>query len=89
MLTDASNRDFILVSSGRKLDSYVGQEVQLSAIHLNPSDASSNEHDISAEQPQGQPVTLDVENIQKVSEKCSSPQSPDKHKWPPRSQENQ
>ena len=80
MLSDARNQDYILVSSERALDSYVGQEVQLSAINMNPSDASSDEHGISAEQPQGQPMTLDVENIQKVSEKCSSPQSTDKKK---------
>lgn len=75
MLTDAKNKDYILVSSGRSLDDYVGQEVKLSAINMNPSDASSDEHGMSAEQPQGRPMTLDVEDIQKVSEQCSSPQS--------------
>ena len=78
MLADAQNKDYILVSSGRSLDEYVGQEVKLSAINMNPSDASSNEHGMSAEQPQSQPMTLDVENIQKVSDKCSSPQSTEK-----------
>lgn len=78
MLADAKNRDYILVSSGRSLDDYVGQEVKLSAINMNPSDSSSDEHGMSAEQPQGQPMTLDVENIQEVSDKCSSPQSTDK-----------
>ncbi len=78
MLTDSKNNDYILVSSGRALDSYVGQEVRLSAVDINPSDASSDEHGMSAEQPQGQPMTLDVENIQKVSEKCTSPQSTEK-----------
>ncbi len=75
MLTDAKNNDYILVSSGRSLDEYVGQEVKLSATNMNPSDPSSDEHGMSAEQPQGQPLTLDVEDIQKVSDKCSSPQS--------------
>lgn len=75
MLTDAKNKDYILVSSGRSLDDYVGQEVKLSAINMNPSDASSDEHGMSAEQPQGKPMTLDVEDVQKVSDKCSSPQS--------------
>ncbi len=75
MLADASNTDYILVSSGRPLEDYVGQEVKLSAINMNPSDASSDEHGMSAEQPQGQPMTLDVEDIQKVSDKCSSPQT--------------
>lgn len=78
MLADAKNKDYILVSSGRSLDEYVGQEVKLSAINMNPSDTSSDEHGMSAEQPQGQPMTLDVENIQKVSDKCSSPQSTEK-----------
>ena len=78
MLADAKNQDYILASSGRSLDDYVGQEVKLSAINMNPSDTSSDEHGMSAEQPQGQPMTLDVENIQKVSDKCSSPQSTEK-----------
>jgi hypothetical protein len=80
MLTDARNKDYVLVSSARSLDSYVGQEVQLSAVNMNPSDPSSDERGISAEEPQNQPMTLDVENIQKVSERCSSPQSTDKKK---------
>jgi hypothetical protein len=78
MLTDAQNRDYILVSSGRALDSYVGQEVQLSAISMNPNDPTSNQHGVSAQQPSGQPMTLDVENIQKIRDKCSSPKSTDK-----------
>ncbi len=78
MLTDEKNKDYVLVSSGRPLDDYVGQEVKLSAINMNPSDASSDEHGMSAEQPQGQPMTLDVEDIQKISDKCSSPQSTEK-----------
>jgi len=78
MLADAKNQDYILVSSGRSLDAYVGQEVKLSAVNMNPSDPSSDQHGMSAEQPQGQPMTLDVENIQKVSDKCSSPQSTEK-----------
>jgi hypothetical protein len=80
MLTDADNRDYVLVSSARKLDSYVGQEVQLSAVNISPSDPLSDEHGLNAEQPQGQPMTLDVENIQKVSDRCTSPQSTDKKK---------
>src|SRR5881394_3274592 len=78
MLTDANNRDYVLVSSARKLDSYVGQEVKLSAVNMNPGDPSSDEHGVNAEQPQGQPMTLDVENIQKVSDRCTSPQSTEK-----------
>ena len=51
MLTDAKNRDYVLVSSARSLENYIGQEVQLSAVNMNPSDPSSDEHGVSAEQP--------------------------------------
>ena len=78
MLTDGQNRDYILVSSGQSLDNYVGQEVQLSAISLIPNDPTSDRHGIGAQQPHGQPMTLDVENIQKITDKCSSPKSTDK-----------
>lgn len=78
MLADAKNKDYILVSTGRSLDDYVGQEVKLSASNMNPSDTSSDEHGMSAEQPQGQPMTLDVEDIHKIADKCSSPQSTEK-----------
>ena len=78
MLTTSGNKDYKLVSSARSLDSYVGQEVQLSAVNMNPNDASSDERGVSAEEPQAKPMTLDVEDIQKVSDHCSSPQSTDK-----------
>jgi hypothetical protein len=80
MLTDASNKDHQLVSSAGSLDSYVGQEVQITAYSINPGDPSSDEHGISSGQPQGQPMTLDVRDIQKVSDRCTSPQSTDKKK---------
>ena len=80
MLTDASNRDYELVSSAGSLDSYVGQEVKITASSINPSDPTSDEHGISTGQPQEQPVTLDVRDIQKVSDRCTSPQSTDKKK---------
>jgi hypothetical protein len=80
MLTDARNKDYQLVSSARALDSYVGQEVQITASNMNPSDPSSDEHGISAEQPVKQPMTLDVQDIQKVSDRCTSPQSTEKNK---------
>ena len=41
MLADAKNQDYILVSSARSLDDYVGQEVKLSAINMNPSDSAA------------------------------------------------
>ena len=73
MLTDPSNRDYKLVSSARKLDSYVGQEVRITATLMNPNDPSSDEKSVSGEVPQNQPKTLDVEDIEKVADKCSSP----------------
>lgn len=73
MLTDASNRDYKLVSSARKLDSYVGQEVRITATLMNPNDPSSDEKSVSGEPPQNQPKTLDVQDIAKLADKCSSP----------------
>jgi hypothetical protein len=73
MLTDASNRDYKLVSSARKLDSYVGQEVRITATLMNPNDPSSDEKSVSGEAPQNQPKTLDVQDIAKLADKCSSP----------------
>ena len=79
MLTDAANRDYQLVSSAGSLDSYVGQEVQITAYGINPGDPSSDEHGIGAGQPQV-PITLDVRDIQKVSDRCTSPETTDKKK---------
>jgi hypothetical protein len=78
MLTDPENRDYILVSSRRSLDGYIGQEVQVSAVHISPNDSTSEEHGIGAQQPQSQPMTLDVEDIQNIADKCRSPKSTDK-----------
>ena len=78
MLTDAANRDYQLVSSAGSLDSYVGQEVHVTAYSINPGDPSSDEHGFDTGQPQGQPTTLDVRDIQKISDRCTSPQSTDK-----------
>jgi len=78
MLTDPENRDYNLVSSRRSLDGYIGQEVQVSAVHISPNDSTSEEHGIGAQQPQSQPMTLDVEDIQNIADKCRSPKSTDK-----------
>lgn len=76
MLADPDNRDYKLVSSARKLDSYVGEEVRITATLMNPADSSSGEKSVSGEAPQDQPKTLDVQDIEKVADKCSSPQKP-------------
>jgi len=78
MLIDAQNRDYILVSSARPLENYVGQEVQLSAMSIDPKGPRSNEQGINPQQAPGQLLTLDVENLQKVAAKCSSPKTTDK-----------
>jgi hypothetical protein len=73
MLTDASNRDYRLVSSARKLDSYVGQEVKITATAINPDDPSSGERGVNSGKPPNQPPALDVEDIEKLADHCSSP----------------
>jgi hypothetical protein len=74
MLTDASNNDYKLVSaSGRSLDSYVGQEVRITAVLINANDPSSDEKSASGQEAQNKPATLDIENISKVADHCSSP----------------
>jgi hypothetical protein len=74
MLTDASNNDYKLVSTSRRsLDSYVGQEVQITAILLNANDPSSDENSATGKEAHNKPVTLDVADIAKVADHCSSP----------------
>jgi hypothetical protein len=73
MLADPSNRDYKLVANGKALDSYVGQEVRITATDSNPNDSSSDEHSMSDGQTQNTPRTLNVEDIQKVANYCSSP----------------
>ena len=72
MLTDASNTDYKLVSTARSLAIYVGQEVRITASIINPNDASSDERSAATDEPQ-KPLTLDVEDIAKVADHCSSP----------------
>jgi hypothetical protein len=76
MLTDSSNQDYKLVSAARKLDGYVGKEVKITASRMNAVDPSSDEHNVEAHQPKSEPKTLDVADIQKVADMCSSPQKP-------------
>jgi hypothetical protein len=74
MLTDASNNDYKLVStSGRSLDSYVGQEVRITAIKVNPDNPSSGERGVNSKELDNRPTTLDVQEISKVADHCSSP----------------
>ena len=73
MLTDQANRDYKLIANGKSLDSYVGQEVKITAGDVNPGDPSSDERNMSDGQTENTPRTLNVEDIQKVSNYCSSP----------------
>jgi hypothetical protein len=73
MLTDQANRDYKLIANGKSLDSYVGQEVKITAGDVNPGDPSSHERSMSDGQTENTPRTLNVEDIQKVSNYCSSP----------------
>jgi hypothetical protein len=73
LLTDARGTEYYLVSSGRKLDSYVGQEVQLTALSVNPADPSSSPRNVENGEAQGQPTTLSVETIAKTADHCASP----------------
>lgn len=72
-LADPSNVDYILVSSARSLDSYVGQEVRITATVMNSNDPSSDEKGVSGGAPQNRPQTLDVSEIAKVADHCTSP----------------
>jgi hypothetical protein len=73
MLADPSNRDYKLIANGKSLDSYVGQEVRITASNVNPNDLSSDERSRSDANPQNAPQTLSVESIEKVSNYCTSP----------------
>lgn len=73
MLADQYNRDYKLVGNGKSLDSYVGQEVRITAANVNPSDPSSDERSISDGKPANAPQNLSVEDIEKVSDRCHSP----------------
>ena len=73
MLSEPSGTEYILVSTSRKLDSYVGQEVKILASDLNPNDPSSDERSILTGEPQLEPTTLDVQYIEKVADHCKSP----------------
>jgi hypothetical protein len=73
MLADQYNRDYKLVANGKTLDSYVGQEVKITASDVNPNDPSSDERSMSDAKPQTAPSTLSVESVEKISDYCSSP----------------
>ena len=85
MLTDRSNKDYRLLRNSRSqgtapsagearsLESYVGQEVRITASTVNPSDPSLEDTSVSSQTPPNRSPTLDVEAIAKVADHCSSP----------------
>lgn len=86
-LTDSEGTDYFLVrnarstngdsqTSSKALGAYVGQEVRIRAATVNPSDPSLDERSVNSQQPQKRPKTLDVEDISKVADHCSSPKKP-------------
>lgn len=58
--------------SDRALDSYIGQEASIYAHDVNPNDSSSDERGVGVVRQPNEPVTLEVEEIQKVSDTCKS-----------------
>jgi len=70
MLTDASDRDYKLVSNTGELASYVGQEVRIMGTLRNPVDPSCDEMGVLVQR--NEPATLDVEYIAKTADHCSS-----------------
>jgi hypothetical protein len=73
-LADPSGKEYKLLSrAGLKLESYVGQEVQITAEDVNPDDQSSGERSINSGQPSNGVLALNVDRIEKVSDHCSSP----------------
>jgi len=73
LLSDPSNTNFKLVSSVGSLDSYVGREVRITATLMNPPE-SSGDKSVGGAEPQKPPKTLDVEDIAKVADHCTSPE---------------
>ena len=73
LLTTPQGTEYYLTSSARKLEAYVGEEVKVVAVAMNPSDASSTERSVESGKPQRQPLTLDIEEISKVADHCASP----------------
>jgi hypothetical protein len=73
MLADDANRDYKLIANGNSLDSYVGNEVKITASGVNPSDPPSDERNMNAGKTTNAPITLSVESVEKVSNYCSSP----------------
>lgn len=75
VLADPAGKEYSLYSrEGRDLSSYVGQEVQLTASDVNPGDQSSDERSVNSGQIRNGILALNVEQIQKIADKCRSPE---------------
>ena len=69
---EASSHHRFKLMSDRDLGSYVGQEASIYAHDVNPNDPSSDERGVGVVKTPNESVTLEVEEIQKVSDTCKS-----------------
>ena len=80
LLTTPANKDFKLTSTSgtsasttAQLDTYVGDEVKITATQTTPQKPASPAAEAGAGNTKQGPPTLEVAEITKVSEHCSSP----------------
>jgi len=81
LLTTPANKDFKLArtsdgtsdSTSAPLDTYVGDEVKITATQTTPQNPASPAAEAGAGNTKQGPPTLEVAEITKVSEHCSSP----------------
>jgi hypothetical protein len=77
LLTTPANKDFRLTrasaSTSVQLDTYVGDEVKITATQTTPQNPASPAAEAGAGNTKQGPPTLEVAEITKVSEHCSSP----------------
>ena len=73
LLTDSQGTEYYLVSSSKKLDSYLGEEVRITAVDMNSGDPTSGERSVESGRAHNRPATLDVETIEKTADHCASP----------------
>jgi len=77
LLTTPANKDFKLARASAttsvQLDTYVGDEVKITATQTTPENPASPAAEAGAGNTKQGPPTLEVVEITKVSEHCSSP----------------
>jgi hypothetical protein len=73
LLTTPANVDFKLSGAPGSLDRYVGDEVKVTASQTAPDNAGSPAADATAGNTKQGPQTIEVAEITKIAERCSSP----------------